>query len=39
MLAQITHKGDFGACSAKKAAAKVKAKQGHDNTVRTRSRG
>ena len=39
VLAQIKHRGNFGACSAKKAAAKVKAKQGHDNTVRTQIEG
>ena len=33
VLAQISHKGGFGACKPGNAVAKVKAKGGHDNTV------
>jgi alkaline phosphatase D len=33
VLAQIAHKGGFGACKPAHAVAKVKAKGGHDNTV------
>ena len=36
---QITHKGEFGACKAENAAAKVKAQKGNDKTVQFKLKG
>ena len=39
VLAQISHKGGFGRCKASNAEVKVKAKSGHDNTLRAEIEG